>query len=108
MSMSGMEQIAGWRRIGVGPPRQRWALLPPTTGIDCPVILAACSEQRNVTKAAISSGRPIRLSGMFAVTSEVNVFDAQAPLVGEPGPIRAIALGEDGPRENVVDGDAFA
>src|ERR1700755_815016 len=36
-----------------------------------------------------------------------HVFDAKAPFVGEPGPIGAIALGEDGPRENVVDGDAF-
>jgi len=42
----------------------RW---PPCTKINCPVTQLACSEARNTTVLAISSGRPTRRNGISVI-----------------------------------------
>ena len=40
-----------------------WAVLPPSTAKDAPVIKGAFSDERNTMVCAISAGLPVRLSG---------------------------------------------
>src|SRR5580692_10042234 len=47
-------------------PKDHLAVLPPSTRYDAPVIKDALSDARNTMVWAISSGRPIRLSGTVA------------------------------------------
>src|ERR1700736_1025476 len=46
-----------------------WAVLPPSTRYDAPVMNDALSDARNIMVWAISSGLPTRLSGTFAATA---------------------------------------
>src|ERR1700682_6021821 len=46
-----------------------WAVLPPSTRYDAPVMNDALSDARNIMVWAISSGLPTRLSGTIAATA---------------------------------------
>ena len=49
--------------------------MPPFTPMTCPVIYPACSDSRNETSAATSSGVPARFIGTIASTcSGLNAF----------------------------------
>ena len=76
MSTSPVNQAAGpfWvsmleRVICMSLLLERQAVWPPSTTIGCPTVNAASSEHSHSTAAAISSGRPMRPTGSWAMTA---------------------------------------
>jgi len=53
------------RNLTYCPKAIRW---PPCTKTTCPVIQPACSEAKNITALAISSGRPTRRNGISGIS----------------------------------------
>src|SRR5438876_9636775 len=61
-----LETEAHTRQTDLRPKKHYWAVLPPSTRYDAPVMNDALSEARNMMAWAISSGLPTRLSGTVA------------------------------------------